>query len=400
MKSNLLILSVLSVVSTFINEEHEERREKKSFVNVFPPGVCQSTGSNILYSDDEFHSGNKKIMKNGQNEKTGYLEKLFSFQKQWKQKWASLMTLDDILQETLTVSPVSFCSSRDSLWIIMTESPFTWTHIRLLLLFVCAVGLLFSVGINFTPSAATIDLRSLDRHENLSYRQFDIVLSYYKEDLSFVARFIRYLRNVSTIEHRHPRVIVYNKNPQMNSSHLRQTLLADLVIPLPNYGREGATYLTHIINNYHTLADHTLFSQAGVEGVTETGLSPWFSDRLIRQFNSTVGYMPMVDENWISTYDCGHNSPGDTFPRLTELWAMVEHSLCPPGGQAVRIAGRCLDCWKTVVGLGELSWSVSGQSKTNPQSSVWDLQISARLDHGKHHFRFDQNLWIVTGFRL
>ena len=221
-------------------------------------------------------------------------------------------------------------------------SPFTSTHIRLLLLFVCAVGLLFSVGINFTRSAATIDLRSLDRHENLSYRQFDIVLSYYKEDLSFVARFIRYLRNVSTIEHRHPRVIVYNKNPQMNSSHLRQTLLADLVIPLPNYGREGATYLTHIINNYHTLADHTLFSQAGVEGVTETGLSPWFSDRLIRQFNSTVGYMPMVADHWITTYDCGRHPSTGNSPRLTELWALVEHALCPPGGQAVRIARRCL----------------------------------------------------------
>ena len=35
---------------------------------------------------------------------------------------------------------------------------------------------------------------------------------------------------------------------------------------------------------------------------------------------------------------------------------------------------------------GELSWSVSGQSQTNPPSSVWDLQIFARFDHGKDRF--------------
>ena len=32
-------------------------------------------------------------------------------------------------------------------------------------------------------------------------------------------------------------------------------------IPLPNVGREGHTYYTHIYNNYHTLADTTVFLQ-------------------------------------------------------------------------------------------------------------------------------------------
>ena len=95
----------------------------------------------------------------------------------------------------------------------------------------------------------------------------------------------------------------------MNISHLQEVLLADLVIPLTNLGREGATHLT--------LSTHTLFSQAGVEGMTETGLSPWFSDRLLNQFHSNTGYMPLVEDKWISNYDCGYHPNAGHQPRLT-----------------------------------------------------------------------------------
>ena len=44
-----------------------------------------------------------------------------------------------------------------------------------------------------------------------------MVLSYYKEDVAFVARFIRYLRNVSTLQQLKPFVIVYNENFNINS---------------------------------------------------------------------------------------------------------------------------------------------------------------------------------------
>ena len=50
-----------------------------------------------------------------------------------------------------------------------------------------------------------------------------------------------------------------------------------------------------------------------------------------------VGYMPLVEDNWISTYDCGSHPTTGSFPRLTELWGILEQTLCPPGGQAVRI---------------------------------------------------------------
>ncbi|CAF4935291.1 unnamed protein product [Rotaria sp. Silwood1] len=102
---------------------------------------------------------------------------------------------------------------------------------------------------------------------------------------------------------------------------------------LPNVGREGATFLSHIIENYDTLANHTLFSQAGVEGITGTGLENWFMSRLVKQFNASVGFMPLVVTNMVATYNCGNGPYGD-FLRLTELWGILQSTLCPPGGQA------------------------------------------------------------------
>ena len=90
---------------------------------------------------------------------------------------------------------------------------------------------------------------SSQTHSGFSHTEFDVVLSYYAEDIDFVAR---YLRNTSTLQNRSSRIIVYNKNIRINT-----------------------TYLHHIIDNYNTLANHILFSQAGVEGMTSTGLSDW-----------------------------------------------------------------------------------------------------------------------------
>ena len=106
-----------------------------------------------------------------------------------------------------------------------------------------------------------------------SQRQFDIVFSYYAEDVNFLARSIGYLKNISISKNMQPRIIVYNKGSKHNNTYLKDVLKVDIVQQLDNLGREGATYLYHIIKNYYSLADHTIFSQAGVEGITNTGLA-------------------------------------------------------------------------------------------------------------------------------
>jgi hypothetical protein len=176
--------------------------------------------------------------------------------------------------------------------------------------------------------------RLLHSNYSSSERRFDVVLSYYKENVTYVARFISYLRNISTLQTLKPFIIVYNKNSNINNTYLKNATKADIVHQLPNVGRESGTYLYHIIENYDTLADHILFSQAGVEDMSGTGLADWFSDRLEKQFNSSVGYMPLVAMKWMSIYDCGLNVNNNLL-RLAELWAIIEQTICPPDKQAV-----------------------------------------------------------------
>jgi hypothetical protein len=64
----------------------------------------------------------------------------------------------------------------------------------------------------------------------------DIVVARYNEDVEWTKAFSN--------------VFLYNKGEPLPDS-----------IPLPNVGKEGHTYYTHICENYDSLADHTIFLQ-------------------------------------------------------------------------------------------------------------------------------------------
>ena len=51
-----------------------------------------------------------------------------------------------------------------------------------------------------------------------------------------------------------PNHVIYNKGNQLNDP-------TKIVIEMPNVGREGHTYLTHIVKNYNNLSDYTVFLQ-------------------------------------------------------------------------------------------------------------------------------------------
>ena len=63
----------------------------------------------------------------------------------------------------------------------------------------------------------------------------------------------RYNENIDWLNSEKDHCIIYNKSKPLNIPN---------EIILPNVGRESHTYLWHIINNYHRLADITVFTQA------------------------------------------------------------------------------------------------------------------------------------------
>ncbi|CAF4931466.1 unnamed protein product, partial [Rotaria sp. Silwood1] len=83
--------------------------------------------------------------------------------------------------------------------------------------------------------------------------------------------------------------------------------------------------------------------------------------------------MPLVEDKWISTYNCGTHPSVGNFPRLAQLWGIIEQTLCPPGGQAVNFRGQFL-----------VSARRQDSSQSQCQGSdILDLLLSAKDSNGQ-----------------
>ncbi|GAA5827774.1 hypothetical protein JCM3770_005417 [Rhodotorula araucariae] len=187
-------------------------------------------------------------------------------------------------------------------------------------------------------------------------RSVDLVVAYYNEDLSNTGDHISHIRETEFVRRRNNRVVVYNKGSK-SEQELRKGLKLkwlDEVVPLPNLGREGATYLTHILLHYNstlssispswpsssppppslatplahlrttTLADHTYFLQAHLAW-------EWIAKPRLEQMTDASGFAhfgPLVKS------ECGHDAraPVD-LPVVKELYNIFAGEICPPTPQ-------------------------------------------------------------------
>jgi ankyrin repeat protein/mannosyltransferase OCH1-like enzyme len=89
-------------------------------------------------------------------------------------------------------------------------------------------------------------LKQIDLEIYNSTKTFEVVIVRYKEDLSWINN-----------EFKTEKIIIYNKG----EDDLYNLPVNCEVRNIPNLGFLGGTYLYHIVNNYHNLADRTLFLQ-------------------------------------------------------------------------------------------------------------------------------------------
>ncbi|KAJ3192356.1 hypothetical protein HK101_006699 [Irineochytrium annulatum] len=160
----------------------------------------------------------------------------------------------------------------------------------------------------------------------------DLVISYYSEHLPTLAwtlatiRAVPTLTSLTSLGHR---AIIYNKGPS-DSSLISSSVLPDLVLDLPNLGREGATYLHHIVENYDDLARWTLFTQA----------EPATTDGLVNRLSTLQADTAFLA---LRHYDlCGCAYCYSPFPRLAEVWTLTKKELCPSKGFAATLNGQFL----------------------------------------------------------
>ncbi|KAK6331558.1 hypothetical protein TWF718_002107 [Orbilia javanica] len=161
----------------------------------------------------------------------------------------------------------------------------------------------------------------------------DIVVSYFNENMDGVADFLRELKTIQQLEALQPNIIVYTKNNQSDMDILQMRLAADEVIMLPNEGREGGTYLHHILDRYDDLANHTLFIQA----------EPHSQKRLLNRIKlyfdpSRTGMLDLGNRELrgCKCLDCRDEySWRDTTGLVPDLMAQAHHIKCDEDTQVV-----------------------------------------------------------------
>lgn len=158
---------------------------------------------------------------------------------------------------------------------------------------------------------------------NLASRQLDIVVSHCAEDLQKLQHVLHTIVSVPAIAALETCVHVYTKCRERE--HVRQALPAAILVDkLDNIGREGHTYLTHIVRHYDNLPAFSVFLQAGVE----------VEDRLVPRLetlNSTTGFINLGNP-WVSqaVHENGEKHQEEHFIRLPELYSWVYQDLAPP----------------------------------------------------------------------
>ncbi|KAH7138324.1 hypothetical protein B0J11DRAFT_12740 [Dendryphion nanum] len=95
----------------------------------------------------------------------------------------------------------------------------------------------------------------------------EIVVSMYKEPVEHVTSMLSKVKDMAGISD--ARVHIYTKDPKADVETLKKQTGAHNVTLLPNIGREGETYLYHIIDNWDNLAKQTFFLQADVHNPRE-----------------------------------------------------------------------------------------------------------------------------------
>jgi hypothetical protein len=112
----------------------------------------------------------------------------------------------------------------------------------------------------------------------------------------------RYSEDVKWAKPYNDAVIIYNKGENTGS------LGFDTIVELTNEGREGETFLHHIIENYHNLAKTTIFAQGNPFDHNDTllfGIDNYFKNQsvqaLTNRYNTTIPPPEFVNQHKTAT---------------------------------------------------------------------------------------------------
>ena len=193
-----------------------------------------------------------------------------------------------------------------------------------------------STVLKSTPSTQEPDTSSAANEARLH-----VVIAHYEEDPFYIRTWLDDLRTVPYVKSLGLHVTIYTKGSS-DPAQIRATTAAEEVIQLSNTGREGGTYLHHILKHYEDPPFFTLFTQAYLRQAQQEGsgakaghLVDWLLDRLNNKFDDSTGFLSLDRKHDICY--CGHcmdigqdfyHSKKDFYPLWPQLYALITGKVC------------------------------------------------------------------------
>jgi hypothetical protein len=178
------------------------------------------------------------------------------------------------------------------------------------------------------------------------------VVSAYSESLSSIRTSFGRITSIPAISALNPNIVVYTKHPTDDLSEIATSLdlpSVSQIFRLPNKGREGGTYLTHLLTNWNNLAEHTLFIQGDIHNREK------FLHRLEDFFSpNSTGFLPLgfARKTCVLT-DCVDDwGWRDRFHHLSSFYTSRYREIAPPLRMLLTYKGQFVVSARRVRGMG------------------------------------------------
>ena len=161
--------------------------------------------------------------------------------------------------------------------------------------------------------------------------QFDVVIAHHSEEPYYIRVWTDSLRAIPYMQELGMRIIIYTKG-SMELAAIKEASGANEVIQLSNVGREGGTYLHHLLSVYDDPPQFTLFAQAKLKKAQKEGsgqMTQWLQDRLRTKFGNETGFMSMDRKHDICY--CGHCTDmgrDEFYPMWPQIYSMLQGKVC------------------------------------------------------------------------
>lgn len=185
-----------------------------------------------------------------------------------------------------------------------------------------SISTLSSLSVNSIPISLPATLDS----NYSSASRFDIVVSMYSESPSSIKDMLDDIKRTTFLSTLSPNIIIYTKDPSADLSSIKEITGATIVESIPNLGREGGTYLHHMVSKWDTLAEQTMFIQAHPHNMRE--LLPRINSYLV----PSTGMLSLSFTGVLCSCEtCGDRWDwSDEFSLIPTLYSKIYHRTCTP----------------------------------------------------------------------